>query len=129
MLEFQRKYLNPIIRACQERFVFLLFDNNIARQYYLCMIRAFYESETEKVWRGEFSRRLPNQIQVVARRKLRMLNNARTLDDLRIPPANRLERLVGDQEGQWSIRINEQWRVCFVWADDHVERVEICDYH
>jgi len=93
------------------------------------MIRAFYESETEKVWRGEFSRRLPNQIQVVARRKLRMLNNARTLDDLRIPPANRLERLVGDQEGQWSIRINEQWRVCFVWADDHVERVEICDYH
>lgn len=93
------------------------------------MIRAFYDSEAEKVWRGEFSRRLPNQIQGIARRKLRMLNNARTLDDLRIPPANRLERLSGDRDGQWSIRINDQWCVCFMWTDDNAERVEICDYH
>jgi proteic killer suppression protein len=93
------------------------------------MIIAFHDSETEKVWRGEFSRRLPNQIQATARRKLRMLNNARALDDLRIPPANRLERLAGDRDGQWSIRINDQWRVCFAWADGNAEQVEICDYH
>ncbi len=93
------------------------------------MIAAFHDSETEKVWRGEFSRRLPNQIQATARRKLRMLNNARALDDLRIPPANRLERLSGDRDGQWSIRINDQWRVCFAWADGNAEQVEICDYH
>jgi proteic killer suppression protein len=93
------------------------------------MIKAFHDGEAEKVWRGEFSRRLPNQIQGIARRKLRMLNNARVLDDLRIPPANRLERLSGDREGQWSIRINDQWRVCFIWTDDNADRVEICDYH
>lgn len=93
------------------------------------MIIAFHDSDTEKVWRGEFSRRLPNQIQATARRKLRMLNNARTLDDLRIPPANRLERLSGDHDGQWSIRINDQWQVCFAWTDGNAEQVEICDYH
>ena len=93
------------------------------------MIKAFHDSEVEKVWRGEFSRRLPNQIQGIARRKLRMLNNARVLDDLRIPPANRPERLPGDREGQWSIRVNDQWRICFVWTDDNADRVEICDYH
>ncbi len=95
------------------------------------MITACRDSETEKVWRGQFSRHLPNQIQAIARRKLRMLNNARTLDDLRLPPANHLEleRLAGDREGQWSIRINDQWRVCFVWADGNAEQVEICDYH
>ena len=93
------------------------------------MITAFHDSDTEKVWHGEFSRRLPNQIQATARRKLRMLNNARALDDLRIPPANRLERLSEDRDGQWSIRINDQWRVCFAWADGNAEQVEICDYH
>ncbi|MDP2752738.1 MAG: type II toxin-antitoxin system RelE/ParE family toxin [Rhodocyclaceae bacterium] len=93
------------------------------------MITAFHDSETKKVWCGEFSRRLPNQIQATARRKLRMLNNARALDDLRIPPANRLERLSGNRDGQWSIRINDQWRVCFAWTDGNAEQVEICDYH
>jgi len=93
------------------------------------VITTFHDSETERVWRGEFSRRLPSQIQATARRKLRMLNNARTLDDLRIPPANRLERLSGDRDGQWSIRINDQWRVCFAWTDGTAEQVEICDYH
>jgi toxin HigB-1 len=81
------------------------------------------------VWEGEFSRKLPNQIQAVARRKLRMINNAHRLDDLRIPPQNRPEKLLGDREGQWSVRINDQWRVCFVWREGHAERVEICDYH
>jgi len=93
------------------------------------MLSTFRDNETEKVWRGEFSRHLQQQIQATARRKLRMLNNARALDDLRIPPANRLERLCGDRDGQWSIRINDQWRVCFVWMEGNADQVEICDYH
>lgn len=93
------------------------------------MIASFHDAATEQVWRGYFTKKLPNQIQAVARRKLRMLNNARRLDDLRIPPNNRLEALAGDRAGQWSIRINDQWRVCFVWNDGHAEAVEICDYH
>jgi toxin HigB-1 len=93
------------------------------------MIASFYDNESRKIWEGEFSRRLPTQIQAVARRKLRMLNNARRIDDLRIPPQNRLEKLSRDRDGQWSIRINDQWRVCFVWNDGTVSRVEICDYH
>jgi len=75
------------------------------------------------------SRRLPNNIQAVARRKLRMLNNAKTLDDLRIPPANRLEALKGKHKGQHSIRINDQWRICFVWSNGDANKVEIVDYH
>ena len=75
------------------------------------------------------SRRLPNNIQAVARRKLRMLNNAKTLDDLRIPPANRLEALKGKRKGQHSIRINDQWRICFVWSNGDANKVEIVDYH
>lgn len=93
------------------------------------MIATFRDRESEKIWLGEYSRHLPTQIQAVARRKLRMLNNARVIDDLRIPPANHLERLTGDREGQWSIRVNDQWRVCFIWTDGKVELVEICDYH
>jgi proteic killer suppression protein len=93
------------------------------------MITDFHDEETLKVWRGEFSRSLPNQIQDVARRKLRMLHNAQRIEDLRIPPNNRLEALKGNRAGQWSIRINDQWRVCFVWNEGQVSRVEICDYH
>ncbi len=93
------------------------------------MITDFHDDETSKVWLGEFSRRLPNQIQEVARRKLRMVNNAQRIEDLRIPPNNRLEALKGDRAGQWSIRINDQWRVCFAWNEGHASRVEICDYH
>lgn len=93
------------------------------------MITDFHDEETLKVWRGEFSRRLPSQIQDVARRKLRMLHNAQRIEDLRIPPNNRLEALKGDRAGQWSMRINDQWRVCFVWNDGQASRVEICDYH
>jgi proteic killer suppression protein len=93
------------------------------------MIASFHDNESRKIWEGEFSRRLPNQIQAVARRKLRMLNNARRIDDLRIPPQNRLEKLSGERDGQWSIRINDQWRICFAWNDSTASRVEICDYH
>ena len=93
------------------------------------MIKSFQGRETEKIWQGQYSRRLPQDIQQVARRKLRMLNNARALDDLRVPPANRLERLKGDRAGQYSIRINEQWRICLVWENGDALKVEIVDYH
>jgi proteic killer suppression protein len=93
------------------------------------MIRDFADRETEKVWRGTSSKRLPADIQAVARRKLRMLNNAQTLDDLRVPPANRLEALKGDRKGQHSIRVNGQWRVCFRWKGGDAYGVEIVDYH
>lgn len=93
------------------------------------MISGFKCKETEKVWNGEVSRRLPTNIQATARRKLRMLNNAKTLDDLRIPPANRLEILKGRRKGQHSIRINDQWRICFGWTDGNATNVEIVDYH
>ncbi|MGA9032069.1 MAG: type II toxin-antitoxin system RelE/ParE family toxin [Sulfuricaulis sp.] len=93
------------------------------------MIRGFRDRETELVWKGDVSRRLPQDIQPVARRKLRMLNNARTLNDLRVPPANRLEALHGKRKGQHSIRINDQWRICFVWKDGDAHEVEIVDYH
>lgn len=93
------------------------------------MIRSFSDKEAEKIWAGEVSRRLPGDIQSVARRKLRMLNNAINLDDLRIPPANRLEALKGARKGQHSIRINDQWRICFRWSEADAFDVEIVDYH
>ncbi len=93
------------------------------------MIKSFADAETEKIWRGQVSRRLPGDIHNVARRKLRMLNNAQQLVDLRVPPANRLERLKGERAGQYSIRINRQWRVCFVWQNGDARHVEIVDYH
>ncbi|HQQ75633.1 MAG TPA: type II toxin-antitoxin system RelE/ParE family toxin [Pseudomonadales bacterium] len=93
------------------------------------MIRHFQDKHTRTVWDGTYSRHLPESIQAIARRKLRMLHNAQTLDDLRIPPANRLEALRGNRKGQHSIRINDQWRICFVWQGGDAEHVEICDYH
>ena len=93
------------------------------------MIRSFADKEAEKIWEGTPSRRLPSDIQNIARRKLRMLNNATTLDDLRVPPANRLEALKGNRKGQHSIRINDQWRICFHWKDGDALDVQIVDYH
>ena len=93
------------------------------------MISSFADKETERIWNGEVSHRLPIAIQSIARRKLRMINNARRLDDLRIPPANRLEALKGDMKGQHSIRVNDQWRICFRWSDAGVSDVQIVDYH
>jgi proteic killer suppression protein len=93
------------------------------------MIVNILDPETEAIWNGRRSRRLPPDIQGVALRKLRLINNARTLNDLRVPPANRLEAWAGDRRGQHSIRINDQWRICFVWRDGHAHQVEIVDYH
>jgi len=93
------------------------------------MILGFRDKEAEAIWRGDASRRLPPEIQQSARRKLRMLNSAKTLTDLRIPPANRLEALRGGRKGRHSIRINDQWRICFVWTDAGPAYVEIVDYH
>lgn len=93
------------------------------------MIKNFKCTETEKIWNGVVSLQLPHDIQQTARRKLRMLNNAKVLEDLRIPPNNQLEPLKGNRKGQHSIRINKQWRICFVWLDGIAERVEIVDYH
>lgn len=93
------------------------------------MIKSFRCSETEKIWNGLRSRKLPSDIQEVARRKLRMINNSKSLEDLKVPPRNCLERLKGDRQGQWSIRINNQWRICFVWENGAVGEVEIVDYH
>jgi proteic killer suppression protein len=93
------------------------------------MITGFRDRTTEDVWESRFSRRLPPDIQIIARRKLRMLNNAARLEDLRVPPANRLEALKSKRKGQHSIRINGQWRICFVWSDGSASEVEIVDYH
>lgn len=93
------------------------------------MIRSFRDKQTEAIWLGNAVRRLPIEVQEVARRKLRMLNNAQTLADLRIPPANRLEALKGDRKGQHSIRVNDQWRICFIWTGKDTENVEMVDYH
>ena len=93
------------------------------------MIKSFRDGETEKVVRRRFSRRLPTDIQSVALRKLRMLSNAVTVNDLRSPPANRLEKLSGDREGQYSVRINDQWRIRFSWREGDAFDVEITDYH
>ncbi len=93
------------------------------------MIRNFKDKETQKIFERQRSRKLPSDIQQVALRKLRMLNRSQTLQELRIPPANRLERLSGDRDGQYSIRINDQWQICFDWQDGDAMNVEIIDYH
>jgi proteic killer suppression protein len=93
------------------------------------MIKSFKSKETARIFERLRSTRLPQDIQQVSYRKLRMLNNTVTLDDLRIPPANRLEKLSGDRAGQYSIRINNQWRICFEWFDGDAYNVEIVDYH
>ena len=93
------------------------------------MIIGFASRETEVIWNGQRSRRLPADIQEIALRKLMYLNRARIITDLRVPPGNRLEQLKGVRRGQWSIRINDQWRICFVWQNGDVSNVEIVDYH
>jgi proteic killer suppression protein len=93
------------------------------------MIVDFLDPVTAAVWAGQRSRALPPDIQDAALRKLRLLNNAKRIDDLRIPPGNRLEALKGDRKGQHSIRINRQWRICFIWKNNNAHQVEIADYH
>ena len=93
------------------------------------MIVSFADGETERVWKQEFSKRLPREIQRVALRKLVVLHRSRSLIDLRVPPGNHLEALSGDREGQHSIRVNRQWRICFRWNNGNCTDVEITDYH
>lgn len=93
------------------------------------MIKTFGDNESEKIWNGIRSKKLPNEIQDVARRKFRMLNNAQDVNDLRIPPANRLEKLNGNLEDYYSIRINNQWRIIFQWLNNDSYDVKIVDYH
>lgn len=93
------------------------------------MIRSFRDKRTETIYQGRRARGLAVEIQQHARRKLRMIDAATVIDDLRIPPSNRLEKLKGDRRGQHSIRINDQWRICFVWNDNSASNVEIVDYH
>jgi len=93
------------------------------------VIKNFKDDETQKIYQRQCSRKLPPDIQQVALRKLRMINNSISINDLRVPPANRLEKLSGNRAGQWSIRINDQWRVCFRWEGSDALDVEITDYH
>lgn len=93
------------------------------------MIKSFRCRETEKVFRRVFSRKFPHELQQRAFMKLNALDAATLLEDLRLPPSNRLEAMKGDRKGQWSIRINERWRICFLWREGHAKQVEIVDYH
>jgi toxin HigB-1 len=93
------------------------------------VIKSFKDDTTQQIYKRQPSRKLPSDIQQVALRKLRMINNAFSINDLRVPPANHLEKLIGKREGQWSIRINDQWRICFEWQERDAYNVEIVDYH
>jgi proteic killer suppression protein len=93
------------------------------------VIKTFGDKESEKIWNGIRSKKLPNEIQDIARRKLRMMNNAQDVNDLRVPPANRLEKLKGNHEDYYSIRVNNQWRIIFQWLNNDCYHVQIIDYH
>ena len=93
------------------------------------MIISFGAKETEKIWNGERVKKVPNQIQEIGRRKLRMLNNSQNIIDLQIPPSNRMEKLKGSLKDFYSIRINDQWRMIFKWNNNNASEVEIVDYH
>ena len=93
------------------------------------MIQSFADDTTERVWNREKAPRLGAEIQRAAQKKLRQLNAADNINDLRVPPGNRLEKLVGNRVGQYSIRISDQYRICFVWTEDGAEEMEIVDYH
>jgi toxin HigB-1 len=93
------------------------------------VIKTFRDDETQKIYQRQRSRKLPADIQQIALRKLRMINNAISINDLRMPPAHHVEKLSGNRAGQWSIRINDQWRICFRWEGSDAYNVEITDYH
>ena len=93
------------------------------------MIRSFGSKDTERIWREQYVKGVDRAVQRATLRKLELVHAAKDVDDLRIPPGNRLEKLVGDRRGQHSIRVNAQWRVCFVWIDGGAEDVELVDYH
>ncbi len=97
--------------------------------YIILMIISIADKETQRIFNQRFSRKLPHDIQRIALRKLIMIDNAKTIEDLRVPPANRLEKLEGERNGQYIIRINDQWRICFYYKDGDFSEVEIVDYH
>jgi toxin HigB-1 len=93
------------------------------------MIVSFASKDTERIWNGEWVKKIPKEIQEIGRRKLRMLNNSQHLNDLMVPPSNRLEKLSGNLKGFYSIRVNDQWRIVFTWENGSATEVEIIDYH
>lgn len=120
-----------ILKSNEKRCYWFLLsvDNTIVLYYYILVIVTFKNKETELIWDGEFSKRLPNDIQRVARRKLIHIHSAVDINDLRVPPGNRLHALSGNMAGMYSIRINNQWRICFRWQNGNAYEVEIIDYH
>ena len=118
----------PCLGGCLVKYDVLL-DGITVSRYYAFMIKSFKSKETKKVFNRTFSRKLPQNIQKAAYRRLAFLYSAQELKDLRIPPSNQLEKLEHDRQGQHSIRINKQWRICFVWDDGNAYHVEIVDYH
>jgi len=107
----------------------MVLDINNAARYYMHMIKSFRGKGAESVFAHRFSSKIPPGLQRIALRKLMLIDAAETLDDLRIPPGNRLEKLSGNRHGQHSIRINDQWRICFRWQKGDAFEVEIADYH
>ncbi len=99
------------------------------RRYYCSVIKTFADKEVEKLFQRVFSRKLPPEVQRIARYKLEILDAAETINDLRFPPANHLEKLKGDRSEQYSVRINDRWRFCFIWHNNDAYDVEIVDYH
>ena len=93
------------------------------------MIRSFGSKDTERIWHEQYVKRVDRTVQRAALRKLELIHAAKDVEDLRVPPGNRLERLIGDRRGQHSIRVNAQWRLCFVWRDGGADNVELVDYH
>lgn len=93
------------------------------------MIRSFRDNATEAVWNLRYTKRISGDLAKRARIKMQLIDAATSVNDLRVPPGNRLEKLSGDREGQYSIRVNEQWRICFVWNDGTADDVELTDYH
>ena len=116
-------------RAVHPVLTVLSIDNAIALQYYLAVIKTFADKHTAAIFEGFQVKRLPKEIQETARRKLKQIDAAASIESLRIPPGNRLELLKRNRAGQWSIRINDQWRICFRWGDGDATDVEIADYH
>lgn len=106
-----------------------LLDNNKHFVYYYSVIKSFRCRETQKIFHRQFSRKFPQDIQQRAFMKLNAIDAAVQLEDLRLPPSNQLEALKGERKGQWSIRISEQWRICFEWRGGNAEQVEIVEYH
>ncbi len=93
------------------------------------MIRSFGSKDTERIWHEQYIKRVDRAVQRATLRKLELIHAAKVIEDLRVPPGNRLERLVGDRRGQHRIRVNDQWRICFVWREGSAENVELVDYH